>query len=204
MRIAIIGAGNVGRALGGGWKAAGHNVVFGSRHPEKEPAGEIPFATIADAAGSAEAVVLCIPWAALPQAIGDAGPLQEKIVVDCTNPLKPALAGLELGLDTSAAEKVALLAPGASVFKAFNQTGAENMTGSPGYASKPVMFICGNDGSKKPLVLSLASDLGFEAVDAGDLTVARLLEPLAMLWIHLAHRQKFGRNFAFALLRRNT
>jgi 8-hydroxy-5-deazaflavin:NADPH oxidoreductase len=50
-------------------------------------------------------------------------------------------------------------------------------------------------------VLKLVSELGFDAVDAGDLGVARLLEPLAMLWIHLMVRRKLGRKFAFALLR---
>jgi predicted dinucleotide-binding enzyme len=64
------------------------------------------------------------------------------------------------------------------------------------------MFVCGDDAARKPAVLRLAEDLGFEAVDAGDLTIARLLEPLAMLWIHLANRQKLGLDIAFGLLRR--
>ncbi len=52
------------------------------------------------------------------------------------------------------------------------------------------------------MVLKLVGELGFEAIDAGDLTIARLLEPLAMLWIHLMVRRKLGRKFAFALLRK--
>jgi predicted dinucleotide-binding enzyme len=64
------------------------------------------------------------------------------------------------------------------------------------------MFVCGDDDAAKPMVLRLVADLGFEAVDAGELKVARLLEPLAMLWIHLAMRQGLGREIAFALLRR--
>jgi predicted dinucleotide-binding enzyme len=50
--------------------------------------------------------------------------------------------------------------------------------------------------------MSLVSDLGFEAVDAGPLTVARLLEPLGMLWIELALKRGRGRDFAFAMVRR--
>ena len=48
----------------------------------------------------------------------------------------------------------------------------------------------------------LASDLGFEPKDAGGLAIARLLEPFAMLWIHLAMRQGFGTGFAFKLMKR--
>lgn len=199
MKIAIIGAGSVGSALGAGWAARGHDVVYGSREPGK---GAKRQASIREAAQASEVVVLSVPWAAVPEVLKQAGPLAGKIVIDCTNPLKPALAGLELGLTTSAAEKVAEWAPGAIVFKAFNQTGAENMASTKGYSPAPVMFVCGDDSEKKPVVLGLARDLGFDAVDAGDLTVARLLEPLAMLWINLAYKQKQGRNFAFALLRR--
>lgn len=45
------------------------------------------------------------------------------------------------------------------------------------------------------------SELGFEAVDAGDLILARRLEPYALLWIHLALRRGFGTDFGFRLLR---
>jgi predicted dinucleotide-binding enzyme len=82
--------------------------------------------------------------------------------------------------------------------------GADNM--DPAAASKfpikPVMFICGNSGPHKPTVLQLVGDIGFDARDAGDLTAARLLEPLAMLWIHLAIKQGYGRDWGFAVMRR--
>jgi predicted dinucleotide-binding enzyme len=51
-------------------------------------------------------------------------------------------------------------------------------------------------------VAKLAEDLGFEAVDAGPLKNARLLEPFAMLWIYLAIKQGLGPDIAFKLLRR--
>lgn len=66
----------------------------------------------------------------------------------------------------------------------------------------PAMFYCGDDASAKKAAAQLASDLGFEPVDAGGLTSARLLEPLAMLWIHLAYGQGVGRDFAFRIMRR--
>ena len=64
------------------------------------------------------------------------------------------------------------------------------------------MFICGDDPGAKSVVGGLARDAGFDVVDAGALSIARLLEPLAMLWIHLASGQKMGTGFAFTLLKR--
>lgn len=75
------------------------------------------------------------------------------------------------------------------------------MDGSAQFAARPVMFVAGDDAARKPKVLQLAADAGFEAIDAGPLTMARLLEPLAMLWIKLAF-SGMGRDFAFALTRR--
>ena len=66
------------------------------------------------------------------------------------------------------------------------------------------MFVAGNDAAGKSAVLKLVGELGFEAVDAGDLGAARLLESLAMLWIHLMVRRKLGRKFAFSLLRQES
>jgi 8-hydroxy-5-deazaflavin:NADPH oxidoreductase len=117
--------------------------------------------------------------------------------------LKPDFTGLALGYTTSGAEQVAGWAKGAKVFKAFNQTGF-NIMGNPAFdGRRAVMFVCGDDDAHKPTVLKLATDIGFEAIDAGSLVVARLLEPLAMLWIHLAYARDLGRDFAFVLHRRD-
>ena len=42
MRIAIIGAGNVGSALGRGWLGAGEDVVFGVPHPADPKYNSLP------------------------------------------------------------------------------------------------------------------------------------------------------------------
>src|SRR5262249_27249750 len=107
----------------------------------------------------------------------------------------------EIGFSTSGAEQVARWAKGAKVFKAFNTTGSNIMADPVIDGTRTVMFVCGDDEAAKPAVLQLASDLGFDAVDAGKLVQARLLEPWAMLWISLAFG-KVGRDFGFALLRR--
>ena len=63
------------------------------------------------------------------------------------------------------------------------------------------MFLCGNDADAKKVVTGLVAGLGFEPVDAGPLTQARYLEPLAMLWISMAYGLGQGPNFGFRLLR---
>ena len=91
---------------------------------------------------------------------------------------------------------------GARVVKAFNTTGAGNMANPKFGTQAATMFICGDDESAKATVGKLAEELGFEAVDAGPLMAARYLEPLAMLWIHLALKMGWGTNFAFKILKR--
>lgn len=75
------------------------------------------------------------------------------------------------------------------------------MMDGPELPGKPVMFVCGDDDHAKSVTAGLVTELGFETVDAGDLTLARLLEPYARLWIHLALRRGLGTNFGFGLLR---
>jgi predicted dinucleotide-binding enzyme len=94
---------------------------------------------------------------------------------------------------------VAVWAKRAAVFKTLNQTGAENMETASVYPIRPVMFVAGDDEAKKPVVLLLVASLGFEAVDAGPLRNARLLEAYGMLWIDQALYRGRGRSFAFAL-----
>ncbi len=209
MKIAILGAGNVGGALGKGWAAKGHSVHFGVPQPQSEKISALlksigknaRAGNVHEAAENAEVVVLATPWPAARDAVIAAGKLAGKIVIDCTNPLEPDLSGLTVGHTTSAGEQVAQWATGARVVKAFNTTGAGNMANTH-YGDKEITMCAGDDAAAKSVVMKLAQDLGFEAVDAGPLKIARLLEPFAMLWIYLAIKQGLGPNIAFKLLRR--
>jgi predicted dinucleotide-binding enzyme len=209
MDITIVGSGNVGAALGQGWRKAGHRVSFAAREPNGAKAAELKkqgfgIAAMADAAKSAEVIVLATPWDAVPgtiAALGAGGALRGKIVIDATNPLTGNLE-LALGFNDSAGETVARLAAGARVVKAFNTTGANNMTNANYPAAKLWMPVAGDDAAAKKAVMGLAAELGFEAVDAGPLAMSRHLEPMAMVWIKLAYAQGLGRDIGFALLRR--
>lgn len=210
MKVGIIGAGNVGGTLGKAWARKGHLVFYGVQRPGEAKVHELLKATGAgaragspsEAAAFGEIVVVATPWPATEAAIRSAGSLAGKIVIDCTNPLTPDLNSLEVGHTTSGGEKVAEWARGARVFKAFNTTGFNIMADPVIDGIRTVMFVCGDDADAKPTVLQLARDVSFEAVDAGPLTRARLLEPWALLWIRLAFEGKVGRDFGFALLRR--
>jgi predicted dinucleotide-binding enzyme len=154
------------------------------------------------AVGAGEVVILAVPYAAAQAVARSVADWGQKILVDATNPLAPGLAGLSLGTSTSGAEQIAAAAHGARVVKAFNTTGAENMADSAYASGRIFMPVCGDDAGARERVLALATLIGFDAVDCGELRAARYLEPFAMTWIHLAFRMGQGRGFAFARITR--
>jgi 8-hydroxy-5-deazaflavin:NADPH oxidoreductase len=203
MKIAIIGTGNVGGALGKLWSKRGHDVFYGMRDPKKgTPDAAAKHGTLAQASDFGDVIVLATPWEGTPDAIKRLGNVGGKVLIDCTNPLKPDLSGLSIGLDDSAGETVARLAKGARVVKCFNTLGAQNFA-TPAFRDQLAsMFLCGNDTEAKSIVTKLGSDLGFDMVDVGPLAQSRLLEPMAMLWISMVYKAGLGPNIAFKLLRR--
>jgi 8-hydroxy-5-deazaflavin:NADPH oxidoreductase len=210
MKIAIIGAGNVGLALAQGWLKAGHVITLGSRSPESAESREkaaalgaaVTTASHREAAAGADVVVLSTPWPATEETLAASGDLTGKILIDCTNPLAPRLAGLTHGLTNSGAEQVAAWAPGARVVKGFNTMGANIMADTQFPNGSPVMLAASDDAEAKAVACQLAEQIGFEAVDAGPLRHARYLEPMAMQWIQMAMVLGQGRDFAFGIVRR--
>jgi len=97
---------------------------------------------------------------------------------------------------------VAEWAPEAKVVKIFNTTGDNNMRNPVFGAERVTMFYCGDDKGAKEIAGRLASDLGFEPLDSGPLSQARLLEPAALLWITLAVKYGLGRDIGYKLMRR--
>jgi predicted dinucleotide-binding enzyme len=213
MKLAIVGAGNVGGALGTAWaQKAGHEVCFGVRDPKADKTqallraigGKARAGTAAEAAVFADIIVLSTPWPATEAAIRSMGNLKGKILLDATNPLAmgPNGLGLEIGHGISGGEKVQGWAAGASVFKTLNTTGFGNMANPVFDDVNSVMFVAGDDALNKPTIIELVRELGFDVVDAGPLRNARLLEPHAMLWIDLALKRGLGRDWAFAIVKR--
>lgn len=209
MSISIIGAGQVGMALGRAFTKRNETVVFGVREPGKYAAAVAALGDRARVASTAEAidasdvVILAVRHAAVAAIARGVTDWRAKVLVDATNPLAPGLSGLMLGTSTSGAEALARMAPSARVVKCFNTTGAENMADAAYAGGVPMMPVCGDDAQARQRVVALATLIGFEAIDMGPLRAARYIEPLAMAWIHLAFRQGMGRGFAFGVLRRD-
>jgi 8-hydroxy-5-deazaflavin:NADPH oxidoreductase len=202
MNIAVIGAGNVGKALAGRFARANHDVVFGVRDPTAARNAVLPYPSLGttDAAATADAVVLATSWGGTEAACRSMA-LAGKIVLDCTNPLAMGPSGRELAVahTNSAGELVAGWCPGAHVYKAFNTIAAEVMVAPERMTVKPVVFVAGDDAAQKPAALELVEDTGFEARDAGPMRNARMLEYLALLYLDLAMVRGMSRTFAFAL-----
>ena len=208
MKVAVIGTGRVGGALGVGWARSGHSVVFGSREPASQEvkqllksADKAKSVSVQEAAAAADVIVLAVPWKAVPEVLKlIRAEVSGKVLVDCTNPAKE-WPGMDHS-GGSGGEQVARWAPGARVVKAFNTTGFENMKSPKFGREAATMFYAGDDKEAKKLVRQLGSDLGFDPVDAGPLSHSHALEVLASLWGGLAYGQQMGRGIAFRLLRR--
>ena len=206
-KIAVIGAGNVGGALGATLSKAGLPVKFGLKDAAsdaKDLLARCKDATTADAptaAAWADVVFMAVPGsAAVDVAKSLAKQLEGKIVVDCNNPLTwkegPVWAPPPEG---SLAAAIAKAAPGARVVKGFNTFGAE-FHGDPHHAGEAAqVFIASDDAEAKKTVTEVATKAGYRVVDSGPLRNAAVLENLAMLWIHLAMVGGKGRNFTFVM-----
>jgi NADPH-dependent F420 reductase len=210
VNIAILGTGSVGSTLGVRWAKAGHHVTFGSRDPRHEKVAALTdrcghlsrACSLKESIADAEVVLLAIPWPAAQATLADLGDLGGRVLIDATNPLKADMSGIELGHHTSAAEQIAAWAPTARVVKAFNSASVRVMNDPLFGNYQATMFFCGDDAEAKKLVHDLIAALQFDPVDAGPLSSARYLEPLAMLYIHLAFKQGWGSNCAFKILKR--
>jgi 8-hydroxy-5-deazaflavin:NADPH oxidoreductase len=213
MRVGIIGSGSVGQALGTGFLGRGDEVLLGSREPRKPEVQawaarggpRTCVGTFAEAAGFGELAVLATLWGGTENALRLAGPerLAGKVVIDVTNPLEfppGAPPRLAVGHTDSGGEQVQRWLPEARVVKAFNIINYAYMVHPRFPGGPPDMFICGNDAAAKLTVAGVCEDFGWLVVDVGGIEGARLLEPLAMLWIIYGIRAGSW-NHAFKLLR---
>lgn len=206
MKIAILGAGNVGGALGKLWSSQGHDIVFGVRDPQSakveaalaQIGATVPVTSVAEAVAFGDLVLLAVPWQAVPSVLKEAGDWKGKILLDATNRL--ATGGP--GQMPSAGEDVARWAQGARVVKGFNTTGSGNMDGRLYGPHKVDILICGDDARAKATVSALIEASGFDVVDAGPLANAGLMEAMAGLWVQLAYRLGNGPNIMFKLHKR--
>lgn len=205
MKIAIIGAGNVGGALAQGWAKAGHSVILGVRDAANAEVTALiaahknmRAASVNEAVQEAEVILVALPIPAVVEVAKNFGALQNKIIIDATNAVfqKPAPYA-------HAVEAFKALTKCEDVVKCFNSTGFENMA-NPKYGELGIdMFVAGSSAKAKEIARRLAKDLGFaECYDFGGDDKIALLEQFALAWINLAIMQKHGRGMAFKILKR--
>lgn len=185
MKIGVIGSGRIGSTLGALWVKAGHEVMFSDRDAEqaKRVAAELgPRArtgTPREAAAFGDAVLIAVPYGALPAVSKDVGAqLKGKVVIDPNNPV-PSRDG-ELGVqarEKGAAVSTAALLPGARLVRSFNAWGYNTMAREANRpAPRMALPVAADDASAKKLGMQLVADAGFDPVDAGSLAASKAFD----------------------------
>ncbi len=212
MRIAFIGVGNVGAPLADRLQKLDHHVVIAARDSQSQTVqtalNRNPALVVQsplDAVASSDVVFLVTPFSAIESALTPLKlALQGKVLVDCINPVGANLSHA-LQSRNSSSEIIQQLVPDAHIIKAFTIYGYENFENSqyPGYGDlKPAMLIAGNNSDAKVVVADLCQQLGWEAVDTGNISMSLHLEHMALLWISMAGAQRSGTGFVWARLQR--
>ena len=212
-KIGVLGTGMVGQVLATGFLDHGHDVMIGTRTPQKleewldkNPAGRV--GGHRETGAWADLLVLAAKGSAAETVVRllDSKDVQGKIIIDATNPLADAppengVLKYFTSLENSLMEQLQAAQPGARFVKAFNSVGNAYMVDPKFEEGRPTMFICGNDAEAKGTVAALLNSFGWDAEDMGGVEAARAIEPLCMLWC----LPGFTRNqwsHAFKLLKR--
>ncbi len=212
MRIGVLGSGDVAKTLAAGFLKHGHEVLVGTRDPNKlrdwlKNHARSSAGSFADAASFGDVVVLAVKGSVAARALRLAGTtsLVGKVVIDACNPIadQPPVNGVLrffTSLEDSLMERLQKEFSVARFVKAFNSVGQGVMVNPQVVGGPPTMFICGNDAAAKKIVSALLEQFGWESADMGMVEAARAIEPLCMLWcIPVLREQKAGH--AFKLLR---
>ena len=178
MKIGVIGSGRIGSTIGGLWARAGHEVMFSDRDPQQAKraaegaGGRSRTGTVEQAAAFGEAVLIAVPYRALPEIQKQVGAqLKGKVIVDPNNPL-PARDG-EMAVvpqQKGAAVSTAGMFPGARLVRSFNSWGYALMAREANRpAPRMALPVAADDPATLKAGMQLVDDAGFDPVDAGSL-----------------------------------
>ncbi len=174
-KIAIIGSGNVGGALAKGLKKVGYDVRVSDE------------TNVAQTASGVDYIFLAVPYLAIDDVLKKLGSnIDGKILVDVTNALTPEMQ-LAIGFSSSGAEELQKKAPKAKVVKAFNTVFAQHMDSGKVNGEQLTAFVASDNEEARNQILKIATAIGFNAVNAGGLQNARLLESLGYFNIQLGY-----------------
>jgi 8-hydroxy-5-deazaflavin:NADPH oxidoreductase len=187
-KIGIIGSGNVGSALQRGLVNAGYSIQVSNED------------NVRDITAGSEIIILAVPFTAIDDVLKKLGDsIDGKILIDATNALTADMK-LALGYSTSGAEELQKKAPKAKVVKCFNTVFAQHMDTGKVNGQTLSVFAASDDQVARDQVLKIASDIGFDAINAGPLENARHLEPLAFFNIQLGYVLGNGVNIGFKFI----
>ena len=205
MDVAIIGTGNVGRALATSLTRAGHTVTLAARDEAKTR-------SIADAVGAraaqaprqavenSDVTILAVPYGAAGEVAREIAPAARgKVVIDASNPLKPDLSGLATEGGPSVTEQLQPSLPGAHLVKAFNTLFA-SIQADPAAHGTVDAFFAADDAQARETVAELLDSIDLRPIDVGPLTNARYLEGLAFLNIKLQVQHGGNWDSAFVMV----
>lgn len=198
MQIGIVGGtGKEGGGLAVRWGRAGHQVVLGSRDPERARAraaelvaaghGAVTGSDNLDAVRGAEVVVLTVPYSAHADTLRAIAPvLAGKVLVDVTVPLRPPRVDrVQLPPGRAAAlEAQELVGPETRVVAALHHVSHTRLA-DPAAVVDCDVLVATDDDDARETVLALVRDLGLRGLDAGPLANAVALESLTPVLIHL-------------------
>jgi predicted dinucleotide-binding enzyme len=188
VRIAIIGAGNMGATLASRLTRLGHQVTIANSSGPRTLAdvaartGATP-APITQVSSQADVVIVTIPEKSVPAlAAGLLSALPEDTVVVDTGNYVPQLRdghieAIDAGLAESQWVQSQLRRP---VVKAFNTIRPASLAdlGKPAGAARRIAVpVAGDDPAAKAVVLELADQLGFDGLDAGPLAESWRQQP---------------------------
>lgn len=187
MKIAIVGAGNIGGTIGESWLKSGHDVVYGLREPSKRKGAK----AIGQALDGADAVLLALPGSATVEFVRDhAKALDGKILIDATNDFRAAKPNSWAEL-TSAVPK-------AQLYRAFNTLGWDVFANPVVGGIQADLFYCGPEGPSREVVEQLITDSGLRPIWVGGGDQVDTVDGVLRLWFVLARAR--GRRIAFKLL----
>lgn len=201
MKIAILGAGNIGGTLGKKWLAAGHEVIFGVRnsHSAKTSAalenvgGKIRAVDVDEALRFGQVILVSVPYSAVPELLtAHAAGMENKTILDATNNFAgPVINNLE-----RIKEKV----PSATLYRAFNSLGWE-IFANPQFGQVQVdMFYSGPDGAQRQMIEGLITEIGVRPIWVGDNDRATIVDNIGALWVTLVFQRGRSRRIALKLL----
>lgn len=202
LRIAVLGAGNIGGTIGRKWASAGYQVTFGVQDPNgknaqalrSELGDGVKIGTIADALNSnPDAVLLAIPGGVMEATIAQyASQLDGRIILDSAN---------RMGVSTmNSFAALSQHTPQARIYRAFNTYGFENFANPEYNGVQADLFYCGSDGDSRAVVEQLIAAVGLRPVYLGGVEQVSVVDSITGLWFALAIGQHKGRHLAFKVL----